>query len=203
MYRLLAGLFAKELTKEKIVSFREGKGRQLLDALETVEAYALIVRRLRVYFTRISNPEQAALDLAESYAWNFHGVGGTHSAPLYASVYLSESGATHQQVERELRGIIRGQGLSSNDSEREPYDHLSVILEFIAWMDEHEDGIEQQADSKEIVERYLLSWLPAFVSQCQRADKQGFYSDLALVTLGFVEADFSQPGLKDIQADKV
>ena len=194
MYRLLAGLFATELTVEKIVSFRKGNGRQLLDALEQVEAYALIARRLRMYFTRIANPQQAALDLAESYAWNFHGVGGPHSAPLYASVYLGKTGATHQQVEWELRGIIRRQGLSSKYSEREPYDHLSVIMEFIAWLDEREDGVEQQEDSKEIIERYLLSWLPAFVNQCQRADKQGFYSQLALETLGFVEADFIQPG---------
>lgn len=198
VYRLLAGLFARELTEENIVGFREGNGSQLLDALEKVEAYAPIAGRLKVYFEKIADPGQAALDLAESYAWNFHGVGGPHAAPLYASVYLSKNSATHQEVERELRKIIFGQGLSSENSDKEPYDHLSVILEFIAWLDEKEESIQKRAFTqktrKKIIEKYLLSWLPAFVSRCKHADRLGFYSGLAAVTLVFVEADYMQTG---------
>jgi TorA-specific chaperone len=192
MYRLLAGLFAKELTEENIVGFQKGDGSQLLDALTTVQAYAPAVSRLKVYFATITDPQQSALDLAESYAWNFHGVGGPHATPLYASVYLSKSGATHQEVEGELRKIINEQGLSSEISDQEPYDHLSVILEFVAWMDEKQKHTQQRKYQEDFIEKYLLSWLPAFASKCNQADRLGFYSALSTVTLAFVEADLAQ-----------
>ena len=196
VYRLLAGLFARELTEENIVGFQQGNGCRLLDALEKVEEYATIAHRLKGYFDSVADPGQAALDLAESYAWNFHGVGGPHAAPLYASVYLSKNSVTHQEVERELGRIIFGQGLSSENSDKEPYDHLSVILEFIAWLDETEESTQQQAltqkTRKKIIEKYLLSWLPAFVIRCKQTDRLGFYSGLAAVTLEFVEADHMQ-----------
>ena len=192
MYRLLAGLFAKELTEENIVGFQKGNGSQLLDALEAVQAYTPGVSRLKVYFATISDPGQSALDLAESYAWNFHGVGGPHATSLYASVYMSKSGATHQEIEGKLRKIINEQGLSSGISEQEPYDHLSVILEFVAWMDEKQKHTQQRKYQGKFIEKYLLSWLPAFVSKCNQADRRGFYSALSTVTLAFVEADLAQ-----------
>jgi TorA-specific chaperone len=195
MYRLLASFFARELTQENIVGFQNGNGSHLLDALLEVETYAPFTTYLKTFFSQITDPQQAALDLAESYAWNFHGVGGPSAAPLYASVYLSKSGATHQEAERELGSIIRGHGLSSENPDREAYDHLSVILEFIAWLDEKEESSQQRILTQnlrtEIIDKYLLNWLPAFVSQCTAADQPGFYSDLAVATLAFTQADFA------------
>jgi TorA-specific chaperone len=195
MYRLLASFFARELTQENIVGFQNGNGSHLLDALLEVDTYAPFTTYLKTFFSQITDPQQAALDLAESYAWNFHGVGGPSAAPLYASVYLSKSGATHQQAERELGSIIRRQGLSSENPDMEAYDHLSVILEFIAWLDEKEESIQQETLTQQlrtdIIDKYLLSWLPAFVSQCTDADQPGFYSDLAVAALAFTQADFA------------
>jgi TorA-specific chaperone len=194
MYRLLASFFASELTQENIVGLQNGNGSHLLDALLEVETYAPFTTYLKTFFSQITDPQQAALDLAESYAWNFHGVGGPSAAPLYASVYLSKSGATHQQAEGELGSIIREQGLSSENPDREAYDHLSVILEFIAWLDEKEESSQQRILTQklrtEIIDKYLLNWLPAFVSQCTAADQPGFYSDLAVATLAFTQDDF-------------
>ena len=195
MYRLLASFFARELTQENIVGFQNGNGSHLLDALLEVETYAPFTTYLKTFFAQITDPQQAALDLAESYAWNFYGVGGPSAAPLYASVYLSKSGATHQEAERELGSIIRRQGLSSENPDMEAYDHLSVILEFIAWLDEKEESAQQgiltQQLRTDIIDKYLLSWLPAFVSQCTDADQPGFYSDLAVAALAFTQADFA------------
>jgi TorA-specific chaperone len=195
MYRLLASFFASELTQENIAGLQNGNGSHLLDALLEVETYAPFTTYLKTFFSQITDPQQAALDLAESYAWNFHGVGGPSAAPLYASVYLSKSGATHQQAERELGSIIRRQGLSSENPDMEAYDHLSVILEFIAWLDEKEESAQQRILAQElrteIIDKYLLSWLPAFVSQCTDADQPGFYSDLAVAALAFTQADFA------------
>jgi len=195
-YRLLASLFARELSKENITAFQKGKASQLLDALETVPECAAIVAHLKKHFSNITDTEQAVLDLAESYAWNFHGAGGPHSSPLYASVYLSKSHSTHQEIEQELRSLLHERQLSSKNSEQEPYDHLSVILEFVSWLDESE-GDDSRRDSiqkfrQEIIEKYLLSWLPAFTNRCNTAVRFGFYSGLATATLAFVQADLEQ-----------
>jgi len=198
MYRLLASLFARELTAQDIVNFQTGNRRQLLDALEEVYECAAIIRYLKTYFSDMEDPGQAAMDLAESYAWNFHGVGGPHASPLYASVYVSKNKATHQAIERELASIIHAQGLSAENSAGEPYDHLSVILEFIAWLDEREEvgqerGFTEKFQQK-FIGKYLLSWLVAFKDQCVHADRLGFYAGLATRTLAFVEADHQQTG---------
>jgi len=84
--------------------------------------------------------------------------------------------------------------LSFANSDKEPYDHLSVILEFVAWLDEKEESVQRQAFTqelrREIIEKYLLSWLPDFARRCKQADRLGFYSGLATETLAFVVADF-------------
>jgi TorA-specific chaperone len=197
MYRLLASLYARELTEENIMGFQEeGPGRKLLDTLETDAAYAPVARFLKNTFAKIADPKQAALDMAESYTWNFHGAGGPHAAPLYASVYLSEKGSTHRKIERDLHKILLEHGLSSVNYEKEPCDHLGVILEFVSCLDE-ENGTDQQQEAwqetrKLIIEKYLLTWLPKFVAQCKQGDRFGFYSALAEETLSLVEADFQQ-----------
>ncbi len=196
MYRLLASLFARELTEENLISFKKGPGSKLLDALEEVEAYSPAVTLLKKYFATIADPKKGVLDLAESYAWNFHGVGGPHGAPLYASVYVSEKSCTHQKIERELHTILLEHGLSSVNYKKEPCDHLAVILEFVSWLDEQVGTDEQlgkwQKTRKVIIEQYLLSWLSKFVSQCKRGDRLGFYSTLAEEILIILEADFKK-----------
>ena len=43
-----------------------------------------------------------------------------------------------------------------------------------------------------IVDRFLLTWLPQFITQCKHGDRFGFYSVLAQETLTIVETDFKQ-----------
>jgi TorA-specific chaperone len=196
MYRLLASLYARELTQENILGFKQGPGLKLLETLGTEDIYAQVTTFLKNYFTKIEDPKQAGLDLAESYAWNFHGVGGPHASPLYASVYINEKGTTHQKIEQELHKILLAHGLSSLNYESEPCDHLGIILEFVSYLDEQNLSDQQrevfQETGKLIVEKYLLTWLPKFVAQCKEGDRFGFYSALAQETLSLVEADFKQ-----------
>ncbi len=194
MYRLLASIYARELTEENIIGFREGAGLKLLEALESVTVYAPLAAYLKNYFNKIEDPQKAALDLAESYAWNFHGVAGPHASPLYASIYLSKTGSTHQKIESELHNILKEHGLSSVNFEKEPCDHLAIILEFVSWLDEQEGTNEQQAEwgktQKNIIDNFLLNWLSKFVTQCKHGDRFGFYAAVAKETLTLVEADF-------------
>ena len=164
VYRLLADLYARELSGEQLSSFINGNGQELLGALDTVPECAAIVAHLNRSFGSIDDPQQAVLDFAESYAWNFHGVGGPGSPSLYASTYLSKTRSTHQETESELRKIMTAHGLHSVNSDDVPYDHLSIILEFVAWLDEKGAHAEPDEVRQKVIDQYLLSWLPAFVS---------------------------------------
>lgn len=195
VYRLLADLYARELSCEQLSSFINGNGQKLLGALDTVPECAAIVAHLNRSFSSIDDPQQAVLDFAESYAWNFHGAGGPHSSPPYASVYLGSNKATHQEIEQEIRAVLQQSGLTLGSVAQEPFDHLSVILEFIAWLDEKESTEPRLAVSnvnrRDVMKKYLLSWLPAFSSRCEKSDRLGFYSGLTLATLAFVKADYA------------
>ncbi len=196
MYGLLANFFARELTPENIESIRSGNSVELMDSLEQIESYALIIGRLKKYFAGITDTKQAALDLAESYAWLFHGVAGPDAAPPTASVYLSQNGNIFQEPEADLFELLQKYGLSSKNYAHEPCDHLSVILEFVSWLNEQAETARDQGpwrqEQKRIIEKYLLSWLPEFTARCKQGDKLGFYADLAEDTLAFIAEDARQ-----------
>ena len=196
MYRLLAGFFARELTDENIRSIQTGDTAELMNALEEIQAYAPIIAHLKDYFNAVTGTEQAVLDLAESYAWLFHGVAGPNAASLTASVYLSPNGNLRQEPDAEIHTLSQKHGLSFKNCVNEPCDHLSVILEFVAWLNEQAQSAEDPApwikEQKFVIEKYLLSWLPDFAEQCQQGDRIGFYAWLAKDTLVFVTDDAQQ-----------
>lgn len=196
IYRLLANLFARELTADGIFDLQYGPTREVLDRLGQADGCPRVVVRLAAYFTGQLDQHQTVLGLAEAYAWLFHGVAGPHGAPPYASVYLSPRGQTHQQPEAEINALLRAHGLSFGNYAHEPCDHLAVILEFIAWLSEQDDGGEDAGaliqKQREVLEHYLLSWLPDFVDRCKQGDRQGFYAALAQDCLDFVRADHQQ-----------
>ena len=194
MYRLLSNFFAGELTVENIESIHRGDTAGLMDALEEIESYAPIISRVKEYFIHVEDSQQAALDLAESYAWLFHGVAGPQAASLTASVYLSQNGNIRQEPEADFHNLLHKYGLSYTNYENEPCDHLSVILEFVSWLNEQAEAAHDPGPWKEaqklVIEKYLLSWLPDFSAQCARGDGLGFYACLAETTLAFVTEDF-------------
>ena len=196
MYRLLSHLFAKELTVENIESIRSGHAAELMDALKKTAAYAPVICHLKSYFDQMTEAEQAALDLAESYAWLFHGLGGPPDAPLTASAYVGQNGDTFQQSEMAFHDLMHQYGISYVRDGKEPCDHLSVILEFISWLEEKSAASGEThhwRDAQErVIDDYLLNWLPEFAARCKKTDPSGFYASLAKDTLDVVTEDSRQ-----------
>lgn len=199
MYRLLSNFFAGELSPENIKNIQSGETSQLMEALEYIEAYASIMIRLKTYFAGITDLNQAALDLAESYAWLFHGVAGPPPAPLSSSVYLSSNGNILQEPEADFYALLQKYQWSTKTYANEPCDHLSVILEFISRLDKQAEAAEDPGpwlqEQKTTIEKHLLSWLPDFAARCRQGDSLGFYADLAEYTLAFVTEDNQQLSL--------
>lgn len=196
MYRLLSRFFAKELTPEDIESIQKGDIANLMNALEKIDSYALMIRRLKDCFADITDAKKAALDLAESYAWLFHGVAGPDAVPLTASEYLSPGGDLFQKTEADFSELLRRYGLCSTNFAHEPSDHLSVILEFVSWLDDRAQSDENtdpwMIGQQRVIKDYLLSWLPDFAERCGQSDPKGFYGRLAEQTLTFVSNDARQ-----------
>lgn len=196
MYRLLSSLFARELTGADIESIQSGGMAELMNALEAIDSCALLIRGLKNYFVDLTDVKKAALDFAESYAWLFHGVAGPDAVPLTASVYLGPDGKLCQQTEVDFFKLLGKYGLCPKSYAHEPCDHLSVILEFVSWLDDqalsNEDSEPWLAEQQTVIETYLLSWLPDFAARCKRSDSHGFYAWLAEETLEFVADDVRQ-----------
>lgn len=196
MYRLLSNFYARELTPENIQSIQCQDTARLMDALEEIKSCAATIHHLKAYFAAITDVNQAALDLAESYAWLFHGVAGPHAAPLTASVYLSRNGNIFQEPEADFYKYLQKYELSYKNYANEPCDHLSVILEFVSRLDEQAQNAEDTGpwikEQKTAIETYLLTWLPDFAAQCRKGDRLGFYAGLAQDTLDFVSEDVRQ-----------
>ena len=196
MYRLLSNFFARELTVENIESIRDGETARLMNALKETVSYAPFIQHLEAYFVKNTDAAQVSLDLAESYAWLFHGVASPLDAPLTASVYLSQNGVTFQEPEMALHERMHHYGISYVKDANEPCDHLSVILEFVSWLGEKAEIAGERdvymEEQKQIIEKYLLSWLPDFAARCKKGDILGFYASLAQDTLDFVIEDSRQ-----------
>lgn len=196
MYRLLSRFFAKELTPEDIESIQKGDIAKMMNALETIDSYALMIRGLKGYFAGMADLKTAASDLAESYAWLFHGVAGPDAVALTASEYLSPDGNLFQKTEADFSKLLREYGLCSTNYAHEPCDHLSIILEFVSWLDDRAQRDENTEpwvmEQRRVIETYLLSWLPDFAARCGQSDPKGFYARLAQQTLAFVANDARQ-----------
>jgi len=187
-YRLLSGLFFRELSEEQLDSYRSGEGRELLNSLaasaEACRGFKKLVGRLE---------SETELDLACEFSRLFLGAGGSRSVPPYASVFTSEHCSTHQQAETDAARFMADYGFGVHSETNEPADHVAVLLEFMAFLCVETEASREErvtlARQKNFVENHLLNWVPEFVEVCRSAEPDGFYPYLAGLALSFLEAD--------------
>ena len=121
---------------------------------------------------------------------------GPDAVPLTASVYLGPDGNLCQKTEADFFNLLGKYGLCSTNYAHEPCDHLSIILEFVSWLDDRAQTEENSepwiTEQQRVVNTYLLSWLPEFAARCGQSDAKGLYGWLARETLAFVSDDARQ-----------
>lgn len=119
--------------------------------------------------------------------------------PCYESMYLDPSGSIMGEPARQVSRIYAAEGLGRADSFHDLPDHISVELEFMAYLCTCEGAAWIEADPDTAAARtekqasflhdHLLQWLPAFRSRLLQESRLPFYRDIAHLTYLFSFCD--------------
>lgn len=176
-YRLLSRLFCREvdealLDELKAMPFPAAEG-------ELGEGYAL----LKDYLDNCG--ENAIEELAVDYATVFLAAGsadGSAAIPC-ESVYTSPKRLYMQQAWEDVRELYAAHGLGRDDAQPDLHeDHLSLELEFMAWLIENGCVREQ----KDFLNGHLLNWVPAFAGDIEKYARADFYKAAGRIAAAFL-----------------
>ncbi len=184
LFRLLAGIFFRELTDREIALYREAAAEPLLAAAGSGRAAQQAVADFRF---AIANWEQHAglkRALAADYARLFL-LPGRSAAPPYASAYLEEGGQLAGAAHDRMTVRLTGAGMALSDGSREPADHLSVMLEYLAELYGQEAPVEPP---EAFIAVELLPWTGRFAAAASRVSPHDcFYAAAARLCAATLE----------------
>ncbi|MBI4308224.1 MAG: molecular chaperone TorD family protein [Chloroflexi bacterium] len=119
--------------------------------------------------------------------------------PCYESMYLDPSGGVMGEPARQVTRIYAAEGLGMAGSFHDLPDHISVELEFLAYLCAHEGAAWIEADAPTAIgwikkeaaflHDHLLQWLPTFHSRLLKEARLPFYHDISLLTYVFAFND--------------
>ena len=189
--RWLAGLFATELDEETIGAYRDGAAAPFLAYLASDCGLGDQAGRLRTAIDGWAGIEDLRLELAGDFGALFHG-DARHAAVPYASAYCGRTRDLFQEPHERMQARLGGVGLAVREDRREPADHLSIMLEYLALRlaAEREGSAPQAPDegSAGFVREELLNWLPAFAQMASRIrTASDTYPAVIALTLAFLE----------------
>ena len=201
IYGFIAAVYRQEVTSELL---RQIKAQQFQEVLSS-----LGVKLNNGFF---QNSEREMLEnLAIEYTQLFVGP-GKHISP-HESVHHKKEGVQSGQLWGELtaqvKGIIESSGLEYESEYTGMPDHISVELEFMqqvvqheaqAWeADDDETALLCLENEKNFVDQHLLGWIPDFCEKVIKTAEMPFYREMAGLTRSFIE--FEKQELKKLTED--
>ena len=201
IYGFLAAVYRQELTSELLQQMKAHRFQEVLSNLG--------VKLNNGFF---QNSEKELLEnLAIEYTRLFVGP-GKHISP-YESVHHQKEGVQSGQLWGELTGqvksIIESSGLEYKSEYTGMPDHISVELEFMQHVVQHEAQAWEADDEetallclkkeKKFVDEHLLGWIPDFCEKVIEAAEMPFYREMARLTRSFIE--FEKQELQKIKED--
>jgi TorA-specific chaperone len=181
----LAGLFLAPLTVDAVTSYRDGLGAVLLEELEHQPGCYDGARLMQVGLTGPQTSRALARQLSTAFMELFEGVGGPRTVSPFESAHGSPAGRLFQAPAIEMDRLLSQTSLMLTSGIGEPADHLSVELALLAHM------LRERAKWRitvSLLDQRLLNWVPGFAQAVQAADRTGFYAGLALLLVGFLQA---------------
>ena len=204
-YRMLASLFYKELTEEKIEELRvarlgaesaDGNGEEGKDCVDEQVAG---LRLMGTFLMRSGS--EARQKLAADYARAFLGAGHYEErmAIPYESVYTSEDGLLMQDARDDVFRIFRRECLEVYTEVFEPEDHVSFEMEFMAAMASRMNEAVSACDwdeacrignaSADFHSRHLANWIDDLCESVEKVAETKFYLGVAKLARSFVTVD--------------
>jgi putative dimethyl sulfoxide reductase chaperone len=195
-YRTLASLYFKELTQARIDALAketfeglDGGERLLYEGYEDLRRY--------LKHTDSGTRQELACDYAHTFlaAGNYD----ERMAVPYESVFTSESGLLMQEARDDVYRMYCAEHLGVSRRSREPEDHISFELEFMAHLAERCNEASEGGDiceaarlmevARRFHEHHLLNWADAFCDAVQGCARTRFYRGVAKITRGYIYLD--------------
>lgn len=119
-------------------------------------------------------------------------------APPWESVYRSAEKLLCGEHALAVRAFYRSFGLASRQSRLEPDDHLSLELEFMAWLCQqaskpaviHTNQMNSYVSGQTcFLSGHISQWVPALCDDIRKVAESGFYRELASLTKHWLIAD--------------
>ena len=139
--------------------------------------------------------------LSVDFARTFLGSGvlNPNAAFPYESVYTSKHALVMQEARDEVLAIYRSQGLTKDESWRDPEDHISLQLQFESLLCRRIAQAMQDGDDERACElvrtqhgflvHHMLDWVPRFCTDVPRYAKNDFYAAFAQLTVEFLNEE--------------
>lgn len=99
------------------------------------------------------------------------------AAPPWGSVYTDREQVAFGASTLELRAWMRSHGVARLGGEKDPEDHIGLMLALMAWLAQN-----QPADLDEFLRLHLLPWAGHFLDLMAAAAEHPFYEGLARLT---------------------
>lgn len=129
--------------------------------------------------------EGASPERFEENVWEYRRlfVGpGKKPAPPWGSVYTDRECVVFGGTCLSLRAWMREHGIERLSGEREPEDHVGLLLLLTAWVAERKPEL-----TAELLRLHLLPWSSHMLEQIESAAEAPFYEGLALLTRASLE----------------
>jgi len=129
----------------------------------------------------------------KDHLYLFTGI-GRPLAPVWESVYFSESGMIFQKQTLEVREWYARYGLEAEKKGREPDDHIGLELSFVAHLatlalqslekDNQPQAEELLQAQRDFLIQHFLRWAPVWAELTEKHAETDFYRGLAHLTVG-------------------
>lgn len=174
------------------------------EAASTYEALATLDTEAAALEWPYASPEktQAALRLmAEGLAhgidddlvWEYRRlfVGpATKATPPWGSVYTDRECVIFGEATLGLRAWMRANGIERMTDEREPEDHIGLMLMMLSWISTNKPALLDA-----FLADHLLTWSSHFLDEVEQATEHPFYEGLARLTRLSLEGIQTERGL--------
>lgn len=114
-------------------------------------------------------------------------------APPWGSVYTDPESVIFGNETLAVRAWMRACGVAMRLPEREPEDHMGLMLMMLAWSVQH---VLAREDVEALLEEHLLPWSGRFLELLEASSRQPFYRELAKLAQLTLGAWARQLGLR-------
>jgi len=204
VYWFFSALFSKELELEQIQSLASGEASQFLDQLAKEPDLSSTIAILKKQLNQLAVHPTGELELKSQFADLFL-MDFQHSAPPYASVYLSNEHLLMQEPHHAMLKQLESMGVKVVDNFKEPADHIAIELDclgnIILQGVQADTGAEQdQATDTQVnfIEQHLTSWFPLFKQKVD-SHETSFYTTLTQLLCHYIEQDIVYLNAKHTQ----